>query len=130
MLKTLLNTEMPSKFFRNVYAPGTVYSPYDQIVTLIFSKTVTIWRIFEFSIVFRWQFLKISQKIAKRNDLMCNVLVLGTVILFEFFCWYLWWEGVNSCVFYTWFFGDYSCVFKLMCIWIFMNCIQIHMNFK
>jgi len=44
-------------------------------------KTVTIWIIFECSSVFSWQFSKISQKIAKRNDLVCNDLVVGTVII-------------------------------------------------
>ena len=43
-------------------------------------KTVTIWGFFEFNSVFSWQFSKISQKIAKRNDLWCNDLWVLTVI--------------------------------------------------
>jgi len=54
--------------------PKKSYSAYHQIVTIKVSKTVTIWRIFEFSSVVSWQFSKISQKIAKRN-----YLVVGTV---------------------------------------------------
>jgi len=46
--------------------------------------TVTIWRIIEFSSVCSWQFLKISQKIAKRNYLVCNYLVVGTVYFLIF----------------------------------------------
>ena len=48
----------------------------------IFKKTVTIWRIFEFSSIFSWQFSKISKKIANRNDLVVDkslgyLLLLG-----------------------------------------------------
>ena len=46
-----------------------------------FQKTVTIWGFFEFSSVFSWQFSKISQKIAKRNDLW-----VSTVIIISEFC--------------------------------------------
>ena len=54
-----------------------VGTAYHQIVTIKISKTVTIW---EFSSsVFIWQFLKISQKIAKRN-----YLVVGTVLVLHF----------------------------------------------
>ena len=42
-------------------------------------KTVTIWRIFDFSSVFSWQCWKIAQKIAKSND-----LVVGTVSIFGY----------------------------------------------
>ena len=33
---------------------------------------------FEFSSLFSWQFSKFSKKIAKRNDFVCNDLVVGT----------------------------------------------------
>ena len=44
-------------------------------------NTVKIWIIFEFSSVFSWQFSKISQKIGKRNDLICNDVVVGTAVV-------------------------------------------------
>ena len=49
------------------------YSAYHQIVTIKISKTVTIWRIFDFSSVFSWQFSKNFQKIAKRNCLVVGI---------------------------------------------------------
>jgi len=66
-------------FFVPSYCSNYDTVPTTRLLRFILQKTVTIWRIFEFNSVFSWQFSKISQKIAKRNHLVCNDLVVGTV---------------------------------------------------
>jgi len=57
-----------------------VCSAYHQIVKIKNSKNRNYLEEFSsFSCVFSWQFSKISQKIVKRNYLVCNYLEVGTV---------------------------------------------------
>ena len=66
------------------------HTTYHQIVTLIFSKNRNDFKNFQVKQCFQ---LKISQKIEKRNDFVCNDFVVGTVagifkIRFQNFrCW-------------------------------------------